>query len=133
MLTTPVLQLLDVGFFVFHTLVIVINLTAWIWPRTRKLHLAVLGATGFSWFGLGPLLGYPLGYCLCTDWHWRIRQQLGIVDEGGYVEVLFKMAGISISSDLAATLAYGAFGAALVATLIVQLVGFARRRRSAVA
>lgn len=133
MLTTPVLQLLDAAFFVFHTLVIIINLTGWILPRTRKLHLIVLGVTGFSWFGLGPLLGYPLGYCLCTDWHWRIRQRLGIVDQGGYVELLFKMAGLPISGETAATLAYGAFGGALLATLIVQIIGVARRRRSAIA
>jgi hypothetical protein len=122
------LKLLDTAFFVFHALVIVINLTGWIFPRTRKLHIIVLGLTAFSWFGLGPLLGYPLGYCFCTDWHWRIRQQLGFTDTGGYIELLFSMAGMPISAATAAILAYGAFGAALVATLVVNGAAYLCRR-----
>ncbi len=127
-MSPSLLKTLDVAFFVFHTLVIVVNLTGWIWPRTRKLHMIVLGLTAFSWFALGPLLGFPLGYCLCTDWHWQIRRQLGINDSGGYIELLFSMAGLPISTATAAIVAYGAFTGALIATVAVNLAIFLRKR-----
>jgi hypothetical protein len=130
MSTTATLQFLDGAFFIFHLLVIVGNLTGWIWKRTRVAHRVLLGVTAFSWFGLGPLLGYPLGYCFCTDWHWRIRQQLGITnDPNGYIELLFQMAGLPISSATAATLAYGAFGLALLATIIIVIAERLHARR----
>lgn len=115
------LRALDIGFFVFHSVVIVVNVTGWIWARTRKAHLIVLGVTAFSWFALGPLLGFPLGYCFCTDWHWQIRRQLGYNDEGGYIQLLFRMAGISMGEQTAAIVAYGAFGLALLGALVVQV------------
>ena len=116
-----VLRALDIGFFVFHSAVIVMNVAGWLWARTRKAHLAVLGITAFSWFGLGPLLGFPLGYCFCTDWHWQIRRQLGYTDNGGYIQLLFQMAGLSISAQTAAIVAYGAFGLALLGAIVVNV------------
>ncbi len=131
-MSTPLLQFLDGAFFVFHLAVIAANLTGWIWKRTRVAHRILLGVTAFSWFGLGPLLGYPLGYCFCTDAHWRVRRQLGITnDPDGYIQLLFQMAGAPISADTAATLAYGAFALALLATtltLIAERVRAARAR-----
>jgi hypothetical protein len=130
-MSEPVLRALDLAFFIFHGLVIVVNLTGWLWRPLRRGHLLMLGLTGFSWFGLGPLLGYPLGYCICTDAHWRIRQQLGIVDRGGYIELLFRMAGLPISAETAAAMAYSAFGLAVLATIAVNTAGWLRRRRAA--
>lgn len=121
------LRALDIGFFVFHSVVIVVNVTGWIWARTRRLHLAVLAVTAFSWFALGPLLGFPLGYCFCTDWHWQIRRQLGYNDSGGYIQLLFQMAGLPVSAEVAAIVAYGAFGAAVLGALFANLRG--RRTR----
>jgi Protein of Unknown function (DUF2784) len=70
--------LLDIFFPVFHTLLVLFNLTGWIWRKTRRLHLVVLTLTCLSWFGLG--LFYGFGYCPCTDWHWRVKQELGEAD-----------------------------------------------------
>lgn len=67
--------LLDVAFLVFHTVVVAFNLTGWIWKRTRRLHLLVIGATVASWFGLGIFYGW--GYCPSTDWHWDVKRKLG--------------------------------------------------------
>lgn len=61
-----------------HSLLILFNLGGWIWRKTRRLHLVVLGATFFSWFGLG--LFYGFGYCPLTDWHWRVKRALGETD-----------------------------------------------------
>ncbi|NNE48446.1 MAG: DUF2784 domain-containing protein [Rhodothermales bacterium] len=72
------LTLLDVSFFLFHTGLMVFNLTGWIWMRTRRLHLAVISLTVLSWFGLGMF--YGIGYCPCTDWHWQVKRALGEVE-----------------------------------------------------
>ena len=66
---------LDAFFVVFHAALVIFNLTGWIWPRTRRLHLVVMSLTVLSWFGLG--LVYGIGYCPCTDWHWDVKRQLG--------------------------------------------------------
>jgi Protein of Unknown function (DUF2784) len=115
------LRLLDTAFFIFHTLVIAINVLGWIPRRTRRLHAIVLGITALSWFALGPLLGYQMGYCFCTDWHWQVRRQLGYVDTGSYIELLFRMTGLPISAAWANALAYGAFGAAVLGAIVVRL------------
>ncbi|MFQ5571955.1 MAG: DUF2784 domain-containing protein [Rhodothermales bacterium] len=69
---------LDVFFLLFHTGLILFNLTGWIWKKTRRLHLVVLTLTCLSWFGLGAFYGF--GYCPCTDWHWRVKRALGETD-----------------------------------------------------
>ena len=69
------LTLLDVSFFLFHTGLMVFNLTGWIWMKTRRLHLGVISLTVLSWFGLGMF--YGIGYCPCTDWHWQVKRALG--------------------------------------------------------
>jgi ABC-type Mn2+/Zn2+ transport system permease subunit len=131
-MSTTILQFLDIAFFVFHLAVIAGNLTGWIWKRTRVAHRVVLGVTAFSWFGLGPLLGYPPGYCFCTDAHWRIRRQLGVTnDPNGYIQLLFQMAGMPISGDTATALAYGAFALALIATIVIVVIERIRARRAA--
>ncbi|MBT3271653.1 MAG: DUF2784 family protein, partial [Spirochaetales bacterium] len=53
----------------FHSCVIIFNLTGWIWRKTRIPHLILIGLTAFSWFVLG--IWYGFGYCPSTDWHWR--------------------------------------------------------------
>lgn len=74
----PMLELLDAFFAAFHGALILFNLTGWIWRRTRRLHLAVIGLTFLSWFGLGVLYGW--GYCPCTDWHWQVKRVIGETD-----------------------------------------------------
>ena len=70
------LAFLDIAFILFHTALIVFNGVGWIFPAFRKWHLVSISLTAFSWFGLGFWFGW--GYCICTDWHWQIRQHLGI-------------------------------------------------------
>jgi hypothetical protein len=69
------LVVLDVLLFVTHVVVIVFNLTGWIWRRTQRLHLIVLVLTVLSWVLLG--IWYGWGYCFLTDWHWNVKRQLG--------------------------------------------------------
>ena len=59
------LAALNILLFVFHTVILVFNLTGWIFPRTQTLHIVCLGATLFSWFVMGAWKG--IGYCICTE------------------------------------------------------------------
>lgn len=69
------LQAADWFFLIFHTAWTLFNITGWIFRKTRKIHLITMGLTVFSWFVLG--IRYGLGYCVCTQWHWEVRQMLG--------------------------------------------------------
>lgn len=88
-------HILDAAFIVFHTAIVVFNLTGWIWPRTRRLHLLVIGLTCLSWFGLGVFYGW--GYCPSTDWHWQVKRRLGETNlPSSYVKYyLDRLTGIS--------------------------------------
>ena len=94
------LSFLNIFFFVFHTLLTLFNITGWLFRATRKWNLITLLLTAFSWFVLG--IWYGWGYCLCTDWHWSIREQLGYQDQqGSYIHfLLLKLTGINFNSNL---------------------------------
>ena len=59
-----------------------------------------------SWGVMG--LKYGLGYCICTDWHWQVRQALGIHDEAHtYIQlVVYKISGwlpeVNLTSNITA-------------------------------
>ena len=69
------LRLLDLGFILFHSGLVLFNLTGWALARTRHLHLVVISLTVGSWIGLGYFFGF--GYCPSTDWHWDVKRALG--------------------------------------------------------
>jgi hypothetical protein len=125
------LVFLDVGFFVLHTVLIVVNMFGWIWKRTRILHLVTFCLTAFSWFALGAFYGW--GYCVCTDWHFEVRRRLGYDDpETSYIQLLArKLTGITLSRDVADGLAGGVFVGIVVATAAVWgLEGYRWWRRT---
>jgi len=94
------LSFLNIFFFVFHTAFTLFNLSGWISRKTRKWHLLTLALTAFSWFILG--IWYGWGYCICTDWHWDVRRELGYRDEShSYIHFLIlKLTGINLPVDL---------------------------------
>jgi hypothetical protein len=69
------LVFLDYFFLWFHTFLILVNVFGWIWSKTRRLQIVVLGLTLFSWIVMGYFYGW--GYCLLTDWHWDVLTELG--------------------------------------------------------
>jgi len=120
-LPTPVLQALDVGFYSFHTFIILFNMFGWIWKPARKWHVGLVVITAFSWFVIGGLLGYGWGYCFCTDWHWQVRQALGYNDGNiSYIQLLFRGFGVELSTLQSNWLAYGIFGFIILATVVVN-------------
>jgi len=91
---------LNYFFFLFHTLFTLFNLFGWISCRTRKLHLITLFITAFSWFILG--IWYGWGYCVCTDWHWSVREHLGYHDQQrSYIHfLLLKLTNVNFNEKL---------------------------------
>ena len=123
------LATLNILFFIFHTVILVFNLTGWIFPRTRMLHIVCLGATLFSWFVMGAWKG--LGYCVCSDWHFQIRREMGIQDNVhsySYIQLIAKsFFGVEMdrmTSDLSAG---GGLLFILLATLVVWTAGLFRK------
>ena len=72
----------------------------WAFKRTRKWQLVTLLLTAFSWFVLG--IWYGWGYCLCTDWHWMVREALGYHDRSNsYIHfLLLHITGINFDTQL---------------------------------
>lgn len=124
------LAALDAGFFALHTALIAFNLVGWAWRRTRAAHLAVLALTASSWFVMGAFRGW--GYCLCTDWHFRVRRLRGLpVAESSFVQLLLgKTLGVHLARRSADALAVGVFGAIVVATTLAWTIARRRRRGS---
>lgn len=94
------LEFLNIFFFVFHTAIMIFNCFGWLWKRSRRLNLITLFLTAGSWFILGIWFGW--GYCLCTDWHWHVREKLGLYDQSvSYVHFLIlKITGLNINPGL---------------------------------
>ena len=92
--------ILNYFFFFFHTSLIIFNCFGWIFPKFRKWNLLTLLLTALSWFVLG--IWYGWGYCVCTDWHWKVREILGYQDmSNSYIHFLIlKFTGINFSVEL---------------------------------
>jgi hypothetical protein len=120
------LAALDIAFIVFHTALIVFNSVGWVFPTLRKWHLVSLFLTAFSWIGLGFWYGW--GYCICTDWHWQIRQHLGIeTDSNSYIHFLImSLTGLDLDVSLVDALTVAVFS--LSAIISIRLSVFDAKR-----
>lgn len=114
-------QFLNYFFFVFHTAFTLFNLTGWIFPATRKWNLVTLLLTAISWFVIG--IWYGWGYCLCTDWHWDVRERLGYHDQQrSYIHfLLLKLTGINMKEKLVEQLTLAGFVFSVVMSLTLNL------------
>jgi hypothetical protein len=123
-------QVLNVGFFVFHTLWIAFTCAGWAWRRTRRWELATVSLTALSWFGLG--IWYGWGYCPCTDWHWRIRERLGYRDPPSYIQLLIReVTGIDLNPDVANALALATLVVVGVLSSVLNIRDIRRKRMTA--
>ncbi|MEE2744958.1 MAG: DUF2784 family protein [Bdellovibrionota bacterium] len=68
-------NLLDYFLDFVHLFLIFFNLFGWISKKTRVYNLICLLATLSCWFIVG--LWYGIGYCPLTDYHWKVKAQLG--------------------------------------------------------
>lgn len=120
--------LLDIGFIVFHSGLILFNLFGWIWKSTRPWNLATLLLTGSSWFFLG--IWYGWGYCLCTDWHWQVRRELGYTQmPSSYIKFLIEyLTGFDVNAALVDTATVVLFFTALFISIYVNYRNFIREK-----
>lgn len=117
-----VLKLLDILLSFLHFALIGFNLFAWIFPATRRAHLITIGATAFSWFGLGIFFGW--GYCPITDWEWKIKAKLGETDlPNSFIKYYAdKMSGKDINPTLIDNFTLGFFLAAIILSIYVNFL-----------
>ncbi len=116
--------LLDYLLTLIHLCIVGFNLTGWIWPATRKLHLIVICMTAGCWLILG--IWYGIGYCPITDWQWQIKEQLGETNlPASFIKYFAdKITGLDISANLIDVIT--AFSFVSAATLSVYLNFFKR-------
>jgi len=118
---------LDRAFFIFHTALIVCIACGWASRRTRRLNLAVLLLTAFSWGILG--LCYGLGYCPCTDWHWRVREHLGNTHlPPSYVKFLLdEVTGLDLPRGWVDASTVAVFAGAALVSVVLNLLDWRTR------
>lgn len=115
------LVFLDWFFLIFHMAVVFINLFGWIWSKTRKLNLITLSVTAISWFGLGLI--YGIGYCPLTEWHWQVKERLGVQNlpisyVKYYVDIVF---GVDSDPKTVDTSVFICFFIAIICAVIIDL------------
>jgi hypothetical protein len=101
----------------------------WIWPKLRRWNLITLGLTAFSWLLMG--LWYGIGYCVCTDLHYRVRDALGVKDpSGSYLQLLvWKLSGWWPPETMVNTVAGWVFGSSVVLSVAFNVRDMIRKRR----
>ena len=122
-------QLLNIFFFVFHTVLMLFNCFGWVWKKTRRWNLVTLLLTAGSWFIIG--IWYGWGYCFCTDWHWTIREKMGLFDQSNsYVHfLLLKLTGINFQKDLVDKVTLIVFFVALGLSSWLNIVDYRKNRQ----
>ena len=115
-------------FIIFHIILIFFNLFGWIPKRLRKWNLISLCVTAFSWFVLGIFYGF--GYCFLTDWHWEIREKLGLPNESNsYIQFLIKdLTNISFDENLVDTVTAILFFIAFALSIYVNVRSKTRKQ-----
>lgn len=115
------LAAVDILLFWFHALLVLFNLSGWIWPRTRRLHLATISATLLSWTLLGVFHGF--GYCPCTDWHWSVKRSLGErpLSDSYITHYLRRFTGVEWNADMVDVIVVALALAAFAISLTLNL------------
>lgn len=120
------LKLGDYFFMIFHSLLILFNLFAWLYKPLLRWHLVVLALTFASWGILG--IWYGLGYCPVTDWHFNILKALGVTDlPQSYISYLLqRLFDLHLADDVVDGLTLGCSLAALILSVYLN---FFRKKR----
>ena len=114
-------EILNIFFFIFHTFLVLFNCLGWIWKKTRIWNLYTLLLTAGSWFIVGIWKGW--GYCYCTDWHWQVREKLGMYDQSrSYIHFLIlKLTGINVNINLVDKVTLIVFFISLVTSIYLNI------------
>ncbi len=122
-------QIFDIFFVVFHSILIIFNITGWIWKKARFINLITLIITGLSWLLLGIIVG-TLGYCPLTDWHFNVLYRLGEKDlPDSYIKYLFdRITGQDIDATLVNNVTLYVFIIVLIISAILNIRDLRHRR-----
>lgn len=123
-------HILDILIIVFHTSLILFNLSGWIWRKTRIFNFITLVLTGASWLFLGLIYGV-LGYCPLTDWHFSILKKLGKTDlPDSYIKYLTdRFTGMDISASLVDKVTLYAFLTVLILSVFFNARDLMKSKR----
>jgi len=115
------IQFLDYFFTFAHLFIIALNSLGWIFKKTRRINLICLGLTFLCWFGLGAFYGW--GYCALTDWHYKIKIQLGESSlPHSYIKYLLdNYLGLEFSPYTVDMLTFGVFFSSLTLSIFLNL------------
>ena len=124
------MKLLDFSLDIFHTLLILFVLFAWVFKKTRRLHPLVLSAVLFSWLALGYFYGW--GYCILTDWHWSLKRHLGETNlPSSFIGYVYeKFLDVRLSDETVNVLAYSLLLVSIVMSALLNIRDLSRRKRS---
>lgn len=111
----------NIALFIFHTALILFNVFGYLWPKLRRWNLVTLLLTLFSWAVMGIWKG--VGYCVCTDLHWRVREAMGIHEHvDSYLVLLVqKISGWDPPVPLVNTVALVVFVVSLVSSVTLNI------------
>ena len=114
------LKAADILFTSVHLVIILFNLTGWLFPRLLKAHLIFVIITLSCWFILG--IWYGIGYCPVTHWQWQIKEQLGEQNlPASFIKYYAdKLSGTAIDAALIDWITGIGFGLAIIATSILN-------------
>ena len=120
---------LNYFFFTFHTAFTLFNMFGWIFRKTRKWHLITILLTACSWFVLG--IWYGWGYCVCTDWHWAVREHLGYHDQQrSYIHfLLLKLTGFNFNESFVENATLIGFLLSLVLSIWLNVRDFQKKHK----
>ena len=129
-MTTWMLELGDYGFLLFHTILVLFNMFGWLVKGWRKMHLIVIGLTFASWLVLGFWYGW--GYCILTDWHWRILAEKGETDiPDSYISyLLVRFFGLKLPDLWVDMMTVGVAVLALIMSLYYNFFAHTKRQKS---
>jgi len=90
MASFSIFQFLNILMNFSHIFLMIFILFGWFSQRMRIAHLIVVILTGLSWFIFIQSKGF--GYCILTDWHWKILRNLGKTNlPETYIQYLYNL------------------------------------------
>jgi len=115
-------HILDIFFILFHSSLIIFNLSGWIFRKTRLWNMITLTLTGASWLFLGLIVG-TLGYCPFTEWHFNILLKLGKDNlPNSYIKYLTdRLTGMDISELIVDKITLYSFLAVFFVSIILNI------------
>jgi len=115
-------HILDIFFILFHSSLIIFNLSGWIFRKTRRWNMITLTLTGASWLFLGLIVG-TLGYCPFTEWHFNILLKLGKDNlPNSYIKYLTdRLTGMDISESIVDKITLYSFLAVFFVSIILNI------------